>query len=126
MIPIASLKSKKVSKLLLNPINITGKEPRIRMAVYTLRGPILSHKYPITKRATMVMATEAIMISPICDFVSDNSSRTIAIMGAIPNQPKKHRKKAIHVIWKARICGVLKLRRLILVALALFFITIKF
>jgi hypothetical protein len=38
------------------------------------------------------------------------------ISGAIPNQPKKQRKKVIQVMWKARMGGVLKSRRLILVA----------
>ena len=57
------------------------------------------------------------MVLPIWALVSMRSSRTIAIKGAMPNQPKKHRKKANHVIWKARICGVFRLNRSIRVAL---------
>jgi hypothetical protein len=37
--------------------------------------------------------------------------------GEMPNHAKKQRKKAIHDMWKARICGVLKLKKSILVAL---------
>ena len=57
------------------------------------------------------------MVLPTCVLVSIRSSRTTAISGAMPNQPKKHRKKANHVMWNARICGVLRLNRLIRVAL---------
>jgi carbonic anhydrase/acetyltransferase-like protein (isoleucine patch superfamily) len=38
------------------------------------------------------------------------------ISGAAANQAKKQMKKAIHVKWKARICGVAKLKRLMRVA----------
>src|SRR5712664_3108510 len=41
----------------------------------------------------------------------------IGISGAAANHAKKQMKNAIHVTWKARICGVLKLKRSILVAL---------
>jgi hypothetical protein len=40
----------------------------------------------------------------------------IGMRGAIPNHPKKHVKNVIHVIWKARIAGDLKSKRLIFVA----------
>ena len=63
------------------------------------------------------MATEAMIVLPICALVSPSSSRTIAISGAMPNQAKKHRKKANHVMWKARICGVFRLKRSMRVAL---------
>ena len=49
------------------------------------------------------MATEAMMVLPTCTLVSMRSSRTMAISGAMPNHPKKQRKKASHVMWKARI-----------------------
>jgi hypothetical protein len=62
------------------------------------------------------------IVLPICVFVRPRSSLTTAINGAIPNHPKKQRKNANHVIWNARICGVLRLNRLIRVAL--FFISI--
>ena len=38
-------------------------------------------------------------------------------IGAIPNHPKKQRKNVIHVMWNARICGVLKSSKLIFEAL---------
>jgi hypothetical protein len=41
----------------------------------------------------------------------------MGISGAIPNHPKKQRKKVIHVMWNALMGGVLKSRRLIFVAL---------
>ena len=96
---------------------MTGSEPRISSHVYVSREPNLSHSGPIRSRTNTVMATEAMMVLPICALVSMRSSRTMAISGAMPNQPKKHRKKANHVMWNARICGVLRLNRLIRVAL---------
>ena len=98
-------------------MNITGNAPKINNAEYMMRGPIRSHKYPINKRANMVIETEAIMILPISPLVKCSSSRTITIKGAIPNQPKKHKKKAIHVRWNAFMFGLLKLNKLILDAL---------
>jgi hypothetical protein len=72
------------------------------------------------------MATEAIMIFPIWDLVSSSSSLTTAISGAMPNQPKKQRKKASQDMWKALICGVFKFSRSMEVALfAVFFISKK-
>ena len=44
----------------------------------------------------MVTSTEAMTVLPTCVLVRPRSSRTIAIMGAMPNHPKKARKKAIH------------------------------
>ena len=61
---------------------------------------------------------------PICALVRLSSSRTIAISGAMPNQAKKQRKKENQERWKARICGVLRLNRSILVAL--FFMSMGF
>ena len=65
----------------------------------------------------MVTATEAITVLPISALVSWRSSRTMAIIGAIPNQPKKARKKAIQFMWNTRMCGCPKLNRGIFVAL---------
>lgn len=70
-----------------------------------MRGPKRSHTQPITSRATIVIATEAMMMLPIWACVSASSSRTTAISGAIPNQPKKHRKNANQVVWKMRMAG---------------------
>src|SRR5688572_13960023 len=78
-----------------------------------MRGPILSQSQPIKSRANTVIATEAMIMFPICSWLRPRSFRTTGISGAIPNHPKKHKKKVIHVIWKARIGGVLKSRRLI-------------
>src|SRR5689334_16807884 len=63
------------------------------------------------------MATEPMMHQPTCDFVRCNSSRTTFIKGAMPNQAKKQRKKANHVMWNARIGGVEKVNRLMRAAL---------
>ena len=65
-----------------------------------------SHSHPISSRATTVMDTDPMTSQPICDWVSAISSRTIFMSGAIPNQEKKQRKNANHVMWNARICGV--------------------
>ena len=67
----------------------------------------------MTSRAIIVTATEAMIDQPICSLVSDYSSRTTDINGAIPNQAKKHRKNANHDMWKARICGRLILKKLL-------------
>ena len=55
-----------------------------------------------------MIATEPMTHQPTCSLVSCISSRTTDINGAMPNQAKKQRKKAIHVMWNARICGVEK------------------
>ena len=57
---------------------------------------------------TVGVATEAMIVFPICAFVSFKSSRTTAISGAIPNQATKHTKKANHERWNARMGAVLK------------------
>ena len=73
----------------------------------------------MSSRATTVMATEPTISQPICDCVSAISSRTIFMSGAMPNQAKKQRKNANHVMWNARIWGVLMLKSRIRVALLL-------
>ena len=85
--------------------------------VYASRGPMRSHNHPISSRAMTVAATEPMTSQPICDCVSAISSRTIVMSGAMPNQAKKQRKNANHVIWNARICGVSILNSRIRVAL---------
>ncbi|EWH02265.1 hypothetical protein Q427_09795 [Halomonas sp. BC04] len=82
-----------------------------------MRGPIRSQSTPISRRTITVISTEAMMVLPIWVWVRERSSRTTAINGAIPNQPKKQIWKANHEKWKARICGVLKFNRRILLAL---------
>ena len=59
---------------------------------------------------------DAMMELPICSFVRCSSCRITGINGASPNQPKKHRKKASHVIWKVRIGALRKSSRRIAVA----------
>src|SRR5262245_54616619 len=86
--------------------------------VYVSRGPKRSHNQPTTSRATIVMATEPITHQPICSFEKCISSRTTDISGAMPNHAKKHRKKAIHDMWNARICGVANDSREMRVALS--------
>ena len=99
-----------------NPMVITGMEPIIRSPEWVTRGPMRSHSQPTTSRATMVTATEAMTVLPISALVSCRSSRTMAIIGAMPNQPKKARKKAIQLMWNTRICGCPKLNNGIFVA----------
>src|SRR5580658_3627250 len=48
----------------------------------------------------------------------------IGMRGAMPNHPKKHRKKAIHDMWHARMGTLLKSSRLMEVALLRMFIWI--
>src|SRR6478735_6819448 len=64
----------------------------------------------------MVPATDAITLLATWVGVRCRSARTSGISGASPNQPKKQRKKANHVMWKARICGDVKSNRRILSA----------
>src|SRR5580698_4385919 len=58
------------------------------------------------------------MHQPTWSAVRCNSSRTTFIKGAMPNQAKKHRKKAIHDMWKARMGAAEKLNSAIRAALA--------
>ena len=68
----------------------------------------------------MVIETEPMMAQPIWFGVSCNSSRTTAINGAMPNQAKKHEKKANHVMWNVLIWGIFTFRKFDHNAVALF------
>ena len=57
-----------------------------------------SHSQPMNSRPTTVMETDPMTSQPICDWVRAISSRTIVISGAMPNQEKKQRKNANHVM----------------------------
>ena len=57
----------------------------------------------MNSRPMIVIATEAMIVLPICSFVRFSSSRTTAMSGAIPNHEKKHRKNANQLMWNARI-----------------------
>ena len=61
-----------------------------------------SHCQPIASRARVVTATKATIVQSTCSWVSDNSSQTTAINGAMPNQAKKHRKK-VYLIYEIRL-----------------------
>src|SRR6185312_16097584 len=76
-----------------------------------------SHNQPMKSRTRTVIATEAMVRLPICALVKWNSWRITGISGAMPNHPKKHRKNASHVMWKARIGALEKSARRIRVAL---------
>ena len=65
----------------------------------------------MTSRATIVIATDAMMVLPTSALERSRSSRTIAMRGAMPNQPKKARKKAAHVMWNVRICMLFRLNK---------------
>jgi hypothetical protein len=108
-----------VSKLWDSPIPITGKDPNRSRTVYARRGPKRSQSQPAATRANTVMATEPTMHQPTCSAVRCNSSRTIFINRAMPNHAKKHRKNAIHDMWKARMAGDVKSNSAMRAALAL-------
>ncbi len=76
-----------------------------------------SHSQPINIRTRMVIETEAITELPTWAFVRCSSSRMMGINGAMPNQPKKQRKNAIHDMWNARIGALEKSASRIRVAL---------
>ena len=59
------------------------------------------------------MATDAMIVQPIWSLVRPSSFRTTGISGAMPNQAKKQRKKANHVMWKARIWGMSSRKKLL-------------
>src|SRR5208337_3159736 len=82
--------------------------PTVSSQVYDSRGPIRSQSQPKNRRAKTVDAVEAMMHQPTCSGVNWNSFRTTGIRGVMPNQAKKQKKKASHVRWNARICGVEK------------------
>ena len=84
--------------------------------MYVRRGPMRSQSQPMNRRATIVIATEAMTVLPTCALVRCSSSRMTAISGAMPNQPKKHRKNADHVMWNARIAGLVVSERRIATA----------
>jgi hypothetical protein len=63
------------------------------------------------------MATAAMLMSAIWPTDRWNSPLMTGISGAQANQAKKQTKKATQVRWKARICGVLKEKSLMLFAL---------
>lgn len=83
-----------------------------------MRGPYLSHKGPLMKRKKMVPATEQILDVQISFLVKPSVSLTSGSRGAIANQMKNAMKKQNHEQWKARMCGLLKERSLISVALS--------
>src|ERR1019366_8623322 len=95
---------------------MTGMAPTNKRMVYVFLAPILSQSQPISSRAKIVAEIEAMMMLPICGFVKCKSSFITFIMGARPNQAKKQKKNVIHVMWKVRICGALKLNRFIFCA----------
>src|SRR5882762_10163502 len=76
-----------------------------------LRGPSRSHNLPMSRRAMMVEETDAIMVLPTCAFDNPRSARIAGIRGARPNQPKKQTKNMSQVMWKVRICTVLREKR---------------
>ena len=64
----------------------------------------------------MVMPTAAMLMLAIWSGVRWNSPLMTGMSGATANQAKKHTKKASQLRWKARICGVEKLKRSMRVA----------
>jgi hypothetical protein len=117
MAPIITRNNRNVVKSCAKPIAITGIDPSSNNQVYVSRGPMTSHIQPASSRAKIVTATEPMMHQPTCSLVSCNSPRTTAISGAMPNQAKKHKKKAIHDMWNARMFGVERLNSAMRVAL---------
>jgi hypothetical protein len=66
----------------------------------------------MNSRAKIVMDTDPMIAQPIWSLVSCSSSRPTLIKGAMPNQAKKHEKKANHVRWNVLIWGILTFRKL--------------
>ena len=100
------------------PVMAQGMEAKARMIPMGIRAPYLSHNGPFTKRKKIVPATEQILLVQICCLVKPSVSLTSGRRGAMANQMKKAMKKQNQLQWNARICGRLKFRSLISVALS--------
>merc|ERR1719223_1520325 len=104
--------------LFTNPVMAQGMEAKARMMPIGMRAPYLSQRGPLTKRRKMVPATEQMLDVQICCLLIPRVSLTSGRSGAMANQMKKAMKKQNQLQWKARMCGLLKERSLISVALS--------
>ena len=103
---------------LIRPVHAQGMEANAKMTPMGMRAPYLSQRGPLMKRKKMVPATEQMFDVQICCLVKPRVSFTSGRSGAMANQMKKAMKKQNHEQWKARMCGRLKDRSLISVALS--------
>ena len=101
--PMASRKKQKRPVIVRQPDAHDRKRAQRQQPCVCSARTDRSHSQPIRTRTRMVIATAAIAELPICSLVRWSSVRIIGINGANPNHPKKHRKNASHVMWKARI-----------------------
>merc|ERR1719267_10648 len=67
---------------------------------------------PVMAGMTMLVETAAMLPWPICflERLSDDSFFMYAMSGAAANIEKKDEKKPHHEVWKARLCGLAKLK----------------
>ena len=119
--PMKKRSTESDAELFTRPVNAQGMEAKARMIPMGIRAPYLSHNGPFTKRKKIVPATEQILLVQTCCFVKPSVSFTSGSRGAMANQMKKAMKKQNQLQWNARICGRLKDRSLISVALSSWF-----
>mmetsp|Transcript_33050 Transcript_33050/g.54677 ORF Transcript_33050/g.54677 Transcript_33050/m.54677 type:complete len:213 (-) Transcript_33050:79-717(-) len=100
------------------PPTATGMQNVHRMSAMQSRPPKRSHRGPIAKRNTIVLATEQMFATQISSAVKPMSSLILGIRGANENQARKATKKPSHAKWKALMWGFAKLQTLISVALS--------
>ena len=75
--PMAKREAGSVAKLWARPMPITGKRAEDEQPRVGSRGPTRSHSQPTSRRATIVIATEAMTVLPICvlgqpEFLADD------------------------------------------------------
>mmetsp|Transcript_21581 Transcript_21581/g.45634 ORF Transcript_21581/g.45634 Transcript_21581/m.45634 type:complete len:206 (+) Transcript_21581:1181-1798(+) len=116
--PMKKRRTERVAALLTRPVQAQGIEQSIRSTPIRRRAPYLSHIGPLMKRMKTVPATEQMLDVQISCFEMPKVSLISGRSGAIANQMKKAVKNPIHEQWNARMCGRLKERSLISVALS--------
>ena len=104
--------------LLTRPVHAHGMEQSIKSTPMRIRAPYLSHMGPLIKRMNTVPATEQMLDVQICCFVRPSEFLISGRSGAMANHMKKAVKNPIQAQWNARMCGRLKDRSLISVALS--------
>mmetsp|Transcript_49771 Transcript_49771/g.105832 ORF Transcript_49771/g.105832 Transcript_49771/m.105832 type:complete len:206 (+) Transcript_49771:1369-1986(+) len=116
--PMKKRRPARDAALLMRPVQAQGMEHAIKRTPIRIRAPYLSHMGPLMNRMNTVPATEQMLDVQICCFEIFSVSLISGRRGAMANQMKKAVKNPIHEQWKARMCGRLKERSLISVALS--------
>mmetsp|Transcript_5310 Transcript_5310/g.6202 ORF Transcript_5310/g.6202 Transcript_5310/m.6202 type:complete len:204 (-) Transcript_5310:56-667(-) len=114
--PPSPIKKRTIARLSLfctRPIIAAGMDASMRTVPIRIRAPNLSHRGPRRNRIIAVPATDVIFEVQISLLLIPRVSCTSGRSGAIANQMRKARKKQIHDMWKARICGLSKLQSFI-------------